>query len=276
MSALRRARARSPLSRLVLASRGLLLALASLASLTLAPSAHAEGALLLEPATELHLTVEVPGATACVVVPKASQRADDCDDLNLPALEAMANGEKDAPTGIALVRFPGWSFSLMVSSQLGVSPRSAEQIEEYARGVAEGAASQFGSVKVHGKAPGSAYDLETINGIHAIRFQVDLSAPKDPKADPVRLDYAALVGRSGLALVAVVVDQKHAAEAEPLVRGLLATASMPHPTIAGFGQPGATTFGRLGGLGIGGLVVLLLVPVLALRSARRKKPARPR
>ncbi len=270
MSAPRRACARSLVSPLVRASRGLLLALAALA---FTPSARAEGALLIEPGTELHLTVQVPGATSCVVVPKASQRTDDCDDLNLPALEAMANGDKDAPTGIALVRFPGWSFSVMVSSQLGVSPRSAEQIEEYARGVAEGARSQFHGVKVHGKTPGSAYDLETINGIHAIRFQVDLDVPKDPDASAVRLDYAALVGRGGLALVAVVVDQKHAAEAEPIVRGLLATASMPHPTIAGFGQRQGTSFGRFGALGIGGLFVLVLVPVLVLRRARAQKLA---
>lgn len=271
MSAPRRALARLLPARLVHAALTLL---ALLAALALAPAALAEGALLVEPGTDLRLRLEVPGAHVCVVVPRESQRAEDCEDLNLPALEAMVNGEKDAPTGIALVQFPTWSFSVMVSSQRELAPSTAEQIAEYAQGVAQGAAASFDSVKVHGTAKGSPYDLESINGIHAIRFQVDLSAPKDPKADPVRLDYGALVGRRGLALVAVVVDPKHAAEAEPMVRSILATASMPHPEIAHFGEHGGV-FGERLALKIaellGAVVALVLLLVLFRRGSLKKK-----
>jgi hypothetical protein len=273
MSAPRRAPARPLSARLVRAALALLLALTTLA---LAPAARAEGPLLVEPGTDLRLRLDVPGAHVCVVVPRESQRAEDCEDLNLPALEAMVNGEKDAPTGIALVQFPSWSFSVMVSSQRDLAPSTAEQIEGYTQGVAQGAAASFDSVKIHGKNKGAPYDLESINGIHAIRFQVDLSAPKDPKADPIRLDYGALVGRRGLALVAVVVDPKHAAEAEPMVRSILATASMPHPEIAHFGEHGGV-FGEPLAVKIaealGALVALVLLFALFRRGSLKKAPA---
>lgn len=276
MSAPRRAPARPLSARLVHAACALLFALGALA---LAPSARAEGPVLVEPGTDLRLRLDVPGAHVCVVVPRESQRAEDCEDLNLPALEAMVSGEKDAPTGIALVQFPTWSFSVMVSSQRDLAPSTAEQIEGYTQGVAQGAAASFDSVKIHGKNKGAPYDIESINGIHAIRFQVDLSAPKDPKADPIRLDYGALVGRRGLALVAVVVDPKHAAEAEPMVRSILATASMPHPEIAHFGEHGGV-FGEPLALKIaevlGALAALALLVALFRRGSLKKKAPPPR
>ena len=158
--------------------------------------------------------------------------------------------------------------------RIGFRPDARPFSFKDAQGVAQGAAASFDSVKVHGTAKGSPYDLESINGIHAIRFQVDLSAPKDPKADPVRLDYGALVGRRGLALVAVVVDPKHAAEAEPMVRSILATASMPHPEIAHFGEHGGV-FGERLALKIaellGAVVALVLLLVLFRRGSLKKK-----
>ncbi|MFO0758076.1 MAG: hypothetical protein U0359_16390 [Byssovorax sp.] len=246
------------------------------ASLAFAPAAHAEPAELREPVTDLRLRLDIPSAKVCVVVPRESQREDDCEDLDLPRLEAAVTAEKDAPTGFAFIRLSGWSFSVMVSAQRDVSPRSAEQIRDYAAEVGKGAASQFQSVKVHGRAPGSPYDLETINGIHAIRFTVDLAVPKDPDAAPIRLDYGALLGHRGLALVAVVTDDKHAAEAEVLTRQILSTATMPHPVLADFGRPQGFFQGLSAGKVVapaGGAAALIALVYLAFGRSRKKKRA---
>ncbi len=194
-------------------------ALAIVASMGIAAVAQAQPSTFRDPTTGLELSLAVPGATTCVVRPRAL-RADpsSCEGLDLEAMSA-----KLGPTVhlAQVVRFPDWSFVLTISG---------EAIHEEAPMSREEGRALVSSI-VGARAAGGVYRAESAEpeflvsrGLQVLRFAL-LPSTDQPRAGAT-LMYL-LVGKGSMAMVSFIGTSAELSRIKQAATGIIAGVAMP-------------------------------------------------
>jgi hypothetical protein len=211
---------------------------APLLACSLALASPATATPIKEPATGLALDLAAPGTAVCVVLPRGAANGEACSDIDPEKMADTLEQKGSPPRGLAQAHVGEWSF-LILMEKYDVPPvRTAEQIDEFVRHVAAGAAAGGAKTRVHGDEKGKRYDLAKVNGVDVIRSQIEMEAPEGSPLRPMsRVLMYTFVGKAGMASVAFTSDPEHAAAVRPLAEAMVATATMAPLDAADFGQP---------------------------------------
>jgi len=220
----------------------------------------ASAAELVDPSSGFQMTLDLPGAIPCVIVPKGNDAAG-CKgvDVDAKASAFLKAASKDAT--FAMVRFPpgaqdAWGTGVSTSSAAG-SLGTADSMEAFVKAIEDRTAALTGAhPRAHGS--GSAhFDVMKVGGLDAIRYEIDLAAaPGNALYGSARRLFYSIAGDGVVATVVFVSDPPHSAE-------LNAAAAQMVKTVRMLPSRGSARGGSMAEQ-VGKLVGFMLFPVLGL------------
>ncbi|WP_156338908.1 hypothetical protein [Chondromyces crocatus] len=244
----------------------LLLALLLPFALLLGAPRPATAATAYDPLVDLTFQLDPPGGSVCNILPERDRDPAACEGIDVAAIAASTKAQVQVPSYFGIVRTSSFLCIVTVAAQVGVKPRSAEDLDGYVSGFAEGARDMGGPVR-------SRYELLQINGVDVIRSLIEVDLPPEhPNYGTSRMLTYTFVGQAGLAAVSFAFSPVHSAEVRTLAEAAMATAKTPPFHQEGFGLPRARQMGRL----TGRIAAMVLIPAgfLAYMLWQRRKRTR--
>jgi hypothetical protein len=228
-------------------------------------------------AAQTHLTLDTPGAKACVVLPVESRAGSACDGFDVEASAELLGKSDEHISGFAKITFPDWSLVVILKSNPGTTVHTDDEIRGFIRGLKEsgsGVGLANDAVRVHGDARDTQFTLDQVNGVDSLRIQVDYDVPADsPMRGGSRTLLYVLDGDATSLMVMFSTDPEHAAQARPIAESIMRTLVMPPSRAGSYGQSRAFVIGRsLGRLLMPVLALLIIVLVKKWQSRKKAAP----
>jgi hypothetical protein len=189
-------------------------------------------------------------------------------------LAGMANGT----SAVALLRLANRSVVFAVVAPSVRPPTTEEQLGEIVGGARKGVERLGVTPRLHGSSPGSRYDLDKVNGIDVLRYQMEYDvAPDHPAYATSRTLVYVFVSRRGMAMVSFAAPPAGAADLRPIADAVVRTASMPEAGLEDFGESRAHLLGKVVGklvVVVGAVIAMVVGVVRSRRSAKRPQRGR--
>jgi hypothetical protein len=250
-------------------------------ALAVATPLSAAAATLEDRASGFRIEVAPPGVQVCVIVPRQAPDDAGCEGIDTASIADPLRANYPNVSGFALLRLPGGNAVINLYSASERPPQTQEQITSFMTGVQNGSAKHYVDVpvQVHGRKPGTLYDIGQVNGIDNFRFQVDIDVPQDDRRYPVSrtLTYT-FAGPHAITTLSFTTDPAHAAEVESMAEGIVKTASMSDAGIKDFGRPRMdyVKLGELVGNATFSLALIVGFVLVVMSFARTPASNRPR
>lgn len=213
-------------------------------------AAHpAAAATLDDPATDLHVTLDTPGARVCVVLPVASRNPVGCEDFDVEKGAAVMEKSDKAITGFAMVRFSDWSLLVTLKTNPGILLRSKEDLDSFVSGVKKGSAGvgiAADKISIHNDTSSAPYDIGKLNDLNYLRAHLDLDVSADhPAYDGSRTIVYLFDAKGGSHMLLFTTDPPHAAAAQPIADAIARTVVLPPSHFGSYGEPHAVATAKL-------------------------------
>ncbi|MFO0756570.1 MAG: alpha/beta fold hydrolase [Byssovorax sp.] len=235
-------------------------------------------ALLKHAPVDLSMSLGTNGEDICWALPEVDDHAPGCAGMTPGGARAATAKMTPAPSIILFVRFDRWTAMVSVASYpADVDFSDPKGADEFARGMASGAAKSAGKMKMYGDLAGTTFSRVVVDGRPALRsrFEVETAPGSPQEAFSQTITY--VVPSDGqVVLLQFSGGPDYIPEIDRLARESVGTARLRLPRPAPAASTRAYALGKLIGelsIGLGGSLFVLVAVGVGIYLQRRKTPS---